>query len=108
MYHKSKKQTSKKSYRKSKPRKSVKFSKKSKSIKPKAPKRKTRRHTKRQSGGDGYLLDIFGPKVGGLPQNYRYSSCCPPLYQDGKIAFDGKGNQMCGGNRKRKIYKKRK
>jgi hypothetical protein len=93
---KSRKSKSRKSNR-SKPRKSRK-SKSRKSRKSKSRKSKSKK-------GGGYTLQVEGPTVGGQPPRMGYSECCPPLYQNGNVAYNANGNRMCGGGKKVKRRK---
>jgi hypothetical protein len=62
----------------------------------KASKPKKSSRTSNKQKGAGFLLQVEAPTVGGQTARMGYSSCCPPLYQDGKVAYTADGNKMCG------------
>lgn len=73
-------------------------------------KQSRKRHSKRQRGGDGYIMQVEAPTVGGQTARMGYSQCCPPVYANGKVAYTDAGNRMCGGGKRksRKSKSKRK
>ncbi len=46
--------------------------------------RKTHRKTKKQSGGNGYYLDLTNSVSLGQPVRQGYSECSPPIFVNGK------------------------
>ena len=75
----------------------------------KQKKRTTKRKSvRKQKGGDGYLLQVEAPTVGGQAARMGYSQCCPPTYVDGKVAYTNNGNMLCGGGKRRKSSGKKK
>jgi hypothetical protein len=60
-----------------------------------------KRYSRKQTGG-GNILHLELPRVGGQAVNMGYEQCCPPLYQNGQLAYTANGNQMCGGGKIRK------
>ena len=68
-------------------------------------KKQSKRSHRKQKGGDGYIMQVEAPTVGGQTARMGYSDCCPPSYADGKVAYTDTGNRMCGGGKKRKSRK---
>lgn len=85
--------------------KKLRVKKKQSNKKKKSNKRKS---VRKQKGGDGYLLQVEAPTVGGQTTRMGYSQCCPPTYIDGKVAYTNGGNMLCGGGKKKKSKSKSK
>lgn len=83
--HRQKQRTSRKSYKKSKRTR--------RSSRRKQMGGKKRRH--RQSGGDGYFLDLEQAHIGGQAVRQGYSECCPPAFQDGHVVRTDAGQAYC-------------
>lgn len=54
-----------------------------------------KRKTRRQSGGDGYFLDLEQARVGGQAVRQGYSECCPPAFQDNQVVKTSDGQAYC-------------
>jgi len=63
-------------------------------------KRKSRKSMSKTTKGGGYILQVEGAPVGGQTPRMGYDQCCPPVYQNGNVAYNAGGNRMCGGSRK--------
>lgn len=67
----------------------------------------TRKNFKKHNGG-GHILQLELPKIGGQAVNMGYDQCCPPVYQNGEVAYNPAGNRLCGGGKRKNIKSKSK